>query len=155
VNALGIADEGVVADRVDGAPIFAPYATFPVALAARHEPARHERARRVFATWLATMTSAPRMRGPYGIGESFAGDGAAIAPTLTWDGKILPFVAWMGGIVNETRRFLVRDGLYDRFRARVTGDYAKFEGIALRGTDLPLASPTRRVPRGMAGFRGR
>jgi hypothetical protein len=153
LNALGIGNPRVVADRVEPAEIFAPYASFPIALAEPHDAEGHGWARRVFATWLATMTSAPRMRGPYGIGESFSGRGDAIAPTLTWDGKVLPFVAWMGGIVGETRRFLARDGLYDRFHSHVEGDYARFAGRPIQGTDLPIAPPSRSVPRGMSGFR--
>ncbi len=152
LNALGIGDQGVTIDRVEPNDVYAPYATFPLALAEGHDPGGHDHARRVFATWLRTMVRAPRMWGPYGMGESFNGSGDAIAPTLTWDGKILPLVAWMGGIVAETRQYLAAEGRYQRFVEHVRSDYAHFEGRPIEGTQRPLEPPSRNVPRGMRGF---
>ncbi|OGS24533.1 MAG: hypothetical protein A3J70_00915 [Elusimicrobia bacterium RIFCSPHIGHO2_02_FULL_61_10] len=93
--------------------IFAPYAAFPLALADRE----------LFVTWFKKMLEMPGMWGPYGIGESFNFSGSKRAPLLTWDGKALPLIAWMGGISSDIRTWLTRDGLYQRFRERVMADY--------------------------------
>ena len=114
-------------------PVFAPYAAFALALVDKP----------MFATWLSSMTKAPGMWGPYGIGESYAKNGDH-APVLTWDGKALPLVAWMGGIGPDVRRLLQRDGLYESFLARVRHDFSKFDAKALAGEDLALRAPVKR-----------
>jgi hypothetical protein len=124
VSNLGIA--AVAKLPVTGRPILAPYAAFPLALANR----------RWFTAWLGTMLARPHMLGPYGMGESFSPAGGH-APVLTWDGKALPMVAWMKGTVDETRRYLRRDGLYDRFMARVRADYRLFDGPTAAAAAAP------------------
>lgn len=126
---LGI--EGIGSDRTSRARIFAPYAAFPLAAAAKT----------LFATWLKRMLAAPGAWGPYGIGESFNFAGDKHAPVLTWDGKALPLIAWLDGISGDVRRLLIRDGLYDGFRARVAADYRRFDGLPIEGTDVPLRAP--------------
>jgi hypothetical protein len=143
VSAVGVrpvAQVPVVSER-----IAAPYAAFPLALVDKP----------MFATWLKTMLEAPRMWGPNGIGESFDVDGTAFAPVLTWDGKALEMLAWTGGLADETRWYLKRDGKYEALMSRVTADYREFAGKPVQGTDVPLAAPTARVPRGMPDFLGR
>ncbi len=128
VSALGVPPLGKLPTVAH--PIFAPYATFPLALVDKP----------IFATWLWATLKAPGMWGPYGMGESFAEDGTH-APLLTWDGKALPLVAWMGGIGDDVGRLLKRDGLYDRFRSRVEHDFARFDGVPIEGTKLPMSAP--------------
>jgi hypothetical protein len=125
--------------------IVAPYAAFPLALEPGGKP--------LFATWLKTMLDAPRMLGPYGMGESVNVNGTKIAPCLTWDGKALPMLAWMGGTHDELRRYLTRDDKLKPFIARVKADYRLFDGMPIEGTSLPLQPPTARVPMALDGFR--
>jgi len=132
VTHLGI--EGIGTDKSSRARIFAPYAAFPLAIVDKD----------LFAAWLKRMVSVPGMRGPYGIGESFDFAGTKRAPILTWDGKALPLIAWLGGITADIRRLLIRDGLYDGFRARVAADYARFHGRTIEGADTPLTPPPAR-----------
>jgi hypothetical protein len=147
VSKLGFIGKSATLDRAVSQRIIAPYAAFPIALA--------RGGRTTFATWLKTMVQAPRMLGPYGMGESCSTDGKGMAPCLTWDGKALPMLAWMGGIRDEVRAHLKRDGLYSQFLRRVEGDLRLFKGRPIHGVDLPLARPTTKVPRGMGGFERR
>jgi hypothetical protein len=105
VSFLGIEGLGREATLPD--PIFSPYAAFPLALADRA----------AFSAWLQRMLDAPGMWGPYGIGESFAPSGAR-APLLTWDGKALPLIASMGGVVDDVRRAQARRPLRGLPRTR-------------------------------------
>ncbi|MCC6747009.1 MAG: hypothetical protein IT371_05075 [Deltaproteobacteria bacterium] len=125
--------------------IVAPYAAFPLALEPGGKP--------LFATWLKTMLDAPRMFGPLGMGESCSVTGEKIAPCLTWDGKALPMLAWMGGTRDELRRYLARDGKLAPFLARVEADYRLFDGLGIEGTKLPLRAPTAAVPWAISDFR--
>lgn len=126
---LGVA--GIGTEEPSRARIFAPYAAFPLAAVDRG----------MFAAWLKRMLSVPGMWGPYGIGESFDFTGAKRAPLLTWDGKALPLIAWLGGISADIRDLLVRDGLYAGFRARVAADYARLRDRKIEGSGGPLAAP--------------
>jgi hypothetical protein len=128
VSLLGIEGLGQEATLTD--PIFAPYAAFPLALADHG----------AFSAWLQRMLDAPGMWGPYGIGESFAPSGAR-APLLTWDGKALPLIASMGGVVDDVRAALKRDGLYEAFLARVQADYDRLSAVKLEGESLPFSLP--------------
>lgn len=141
---LGFRAPGATLERSTSRKIVAPYAAFPLALLPGGKP--------LFATWLKTMLEAPRMFGPYGMGESCTVDGKKMAPCLTWDGKALPMLAWMGGIRDDVRRYLKRDGKLDPFLARVQADYRLFEGVRIEGTDLPLRPPTATIPRAMPDF---
>jgi hypothetical protein len=149
LSALGVRAEGkggvrgVAKVPVESERVAAPYAAFPLALVDKP----------MFATWLRTMLEAPRMWGPSGIGESFDVAGDAMAPVLTWDGKALEMLAWMGGLGDETRAFLKEDGLYEPFMRRVQDDYRAFADQPIEGEDLPLAEPTARVPQAMPDFR--
>jgi hypothetical protein len=117
-----------------GAPIFAPYAAFPLALTDS----------RLFASWLGSMLAQKGQFGELGIGESYTEDGKS-SPVATWDGKALPMVAYMGGITSDIRRFLQRDGKYDGFMQRVKADYRLFDERRIEGENVPFhAPPTRR-----------
>ena len=144
LSLLGFRSKGATLERAVSSTVVTPYAAFPLALAPG--------GKRVFATWLKTMVSAPRMFGPYGMGESCSIKGDKMAPCLTWDGKALPMFAWMGGIRTEVRALLKRDGLYRPFLRRVAADFKNFRGIPIEGTDAPIMAPSASIPRGMAGF---
>jgi hypothetical protein len=143
LSALGVGARSVAKVPVESERVAAPYAAFPLALVDKP----------LFATWLKTMLEAPRMWGPHGIGESFDIGGDAMAPVLTWDGKALEMLAWMGGLGDETRSFLQEDGLYEPLMRRVRDDYRAFADKPIEGQDLPLAPPTARVPQAMPDFR--
>ncbi len=140
-NKMGI--PSISMKGTEAIPVYAPYAAFPLALADK----------RMFATWLKNMISTPRMFGPNGIGESFHGNGKAMAPLLTWDGKVLPLVAWSGGVSDEIRTNLKRDGKYERFLATVTSGYGRFPAESIEGRHVPMSPPTKATPRGMSDFK--
>jgi hypothetical protein len=141
---LGYRAPGATIERSVSRDIVTPYAAFPLALVPGGKP--------LFATWLKTMTDAPRMFGPCGIGESCSVKGDKMAPCLTWDGKALPMLAYMGGIRNEVRSFLQRDGLYTPFVKRVEADYRLFDSAHIEGTNIPMMAPTSSIPKKMTGF---
>ncbi len=128
-SALGV--QAVAGQKVARANILAPYAAFPLALVDRT----------AFASWLGRMLSTPRMWGPNGIGESFRARSSKIAPKLTWDGKMLPMMAWMGGISDDLRTYLRRDGLYQGFLGRVEHDFSAFAGKPIEGRELRIPPP--------------
>ncbi|HUS63724.1 MAG TPA: hypothetical protein VMZ28_04235 [Kofleriaceae bacterium] len=128
-NAAGIQEVAVDTVRA-GDPIFAPYAAFPLAMVDRP----------LFAGWMKSMVERPGMLGPYGIGESYGEDGTS-APLLTWDGKALPMIAWMGGVSADIGRQLRRDGRYDAFMKRVRDDYRLFDPRTITGEDVPFHAP--------------
>ena len=96
--------------------------------------------RPLFAGWMKSMVERPGMLGPYGIGESYGEDGTS-APLLTWDGKALPMIAWMGGVSADIGRQLRRDGRYDAFMKRVRDDYRLFDPRTNTGEDVPFHAP--------------
>jgi hypothetical protein len=132
LSALGV--KGVNKQPISQRMVFTPYATFSLALADKQ----------VFASWLKRMLSTPRVWTEYGIGESYSHEGERVAPLLTWDGKALPLIGWMGGIAGDLREQMKRDGVYDAFLGRVKADYARFEGAPIEGDDVPLAPPAAR-----------
>jgi hypothetical protein len=142
-NAMGV--PSVATAGTAALPVYAPYAAFPLALV--NKP--------LYVTWLKNMLEAPRMFGPNGIGESFRQDGRAIAPLLTWDGKVLPIVAYSGGIAADVRKMLQADGVYSRFIDTVRRDYRKFDTIPIVGTDVPIAPPSAGVAKGSPDFAAR
>jgi len=129
VNSSGVPGVSALPVR-EGTPIFTPYAAFPLALVDE----------RLFTGWLKSMVDRPGMLGPYGIGESYSENGNT-APLLTWDGKALPMVASMGGIVSDVRRFLQRDGKYNAFLSRVKADYRMFDESKISGESVPFHAP--------------
>ncbi len=129
LSALGI--PGLGKEKVSRKKVFAPYASFPLALSDRP----------MFATWLKRMVETPGMLTEYGMGESYTAGGRKIAPVLTWDGKALPLIAWMGGIGPEIGAQMKRDGVYDAFVARVKTDYGAFRHLKIEGARLHLAAP--------------
>lgn len=140
VSAVGI--PGIARQPIETDTVLAPYAAFPIAMVDRP----------MFATWLRNMLDGPRVNGPHGMVEAFQVDGRAITPVMTWDGKVLPMMAWMGGIRDDVRRELQRDGLYDAFMARVRTDYQRFDPRTIEGRDVPLSAPTAAVPRAMPDY---
>ena len=72
-----------------------------------------------------------------------------MAPLLTWDGKALPMLAWMGGIGQDVKQYLKADGLWNGFVTRVKGEYRLFAGQSIEGSHLPMVPPTTVIPKGM------
>ncbi|HVS17844.1 MAG TPA: hypothetical protein VMT18_04525, partial [Planctomycetota bacterium] len=132
LSALGV--KGVNKQRVSQRMVFTPYAAFPLALADKQ----------VFASWLRRMLETPRVWTEHGIGESYSDHGKKVAPLLTWDGKALPLIAWMGGIGADVREQMKRDGVYEAFVTRVKADYARFDGLPILGDDVSLVPPAAR-----------
>ena len=85
--------------------------------------------------WFLNVLQADRMQGPLGSGESISVKPGTnqleeISTVTTVDGKMILWLAMMGGIQNETREALKRDGLYDRFMMPVNRLYAATFGDA-------------------------
>ncbi len=134
---VGVDDPTITKLGVQPRRIFVPYAAFPLALVDKQQ----------FATWLSLMLDPPGMLGPNGMAECFDPAEGEIAPVLTWDGKALQAVAWMGGFTDDIRRFMIRDGFLPGFLQRVAHDYSRFDGIPIEGRDAPLSAPNVAFPR--------
>jgi hypothetical protein len=92
-------------------------------------------------TWLKNTLKFDRMVGDYGMSESFSNDDTkAIAPVLTWDGKVTTDLALLGGVYNETRNYLIEDGLYSKFRSYLAKEFEKVPS-KLNGLSLPVQKP--------------
>ncbi|MFT4938138.1 MAG: hypothetical protein ACI88A_001161 [Paraglaciecola sp.] len=95
--------------------------------------------------WLQHTLQFDNMVGDFGMSESFSNDDTrAIAPVLTWDGKVTTNLALLGGVYNEIRNYLIEDGLYDEFRSRlaqefdkITSDIKGLDAAIQRQGDLP------------------
>ena len=80
--------------------------------------------------WLQNTLNVDKMQGPKGSGESFSIKKGTnklkdISFLLTADGKMLIWCAIIGGIVDEVREALKKDGLYEKFTAIVEKEYAE------------------------------
>jgi len=137
ISKLGIAELASVNEKVYN-DIIAPYATYPVIMA------DHLLGSNAGIQWLRGIANIDKMIGPYGMTEAFAVDDQAIAPVLTWDGKITTVLALMGGVVNETRDFLIEDNLYLKFLNYVNSDYSKITTDILSTPD-GLALPNKPI----------
>ena len=137
ISKLGIAELASVNEKIYN-DIVAPYATYPVIMA------DHLLGSNAGIQWLRGIANIDKMIGPYGMTEAFAVDDQAIAPVLTWDGKITTVLALMGGVVNETRDFLIEDNLYLKFLNYVNSDYSKITTDIL-STPHGLALPNKPI----------
>jgi hypothetical protein len=122
-----VASQKVRSDKV----LLAPYANYVLAMVDR----------RLFTTWMKHTVAQEGAAGETGLHDSFSPDGSH-APVGTWDGKALPLLAYMGGITDDVRRYMQRDGVYGQFRARVALDHRLFAGRVLHGEDVPFYTPT-------------
>jgi hypothetical protein len=110
--------------------ILAPYGAFPLILAATVTGDVTQG--NYGLAWLANMLRADKMQGPCGSGESFSvtetGKLHKVSFVLTADGKMPIWLALMGGIIEETREALKKDGLYDPFIEIVRQEYQEAFG---------------------------
>ena len=148
-DGLGIAS--ISRQSIKRTDVVTPYASFPVILATEGiSKFSIGGSAGVGLAWYHTMLMGPRMQGPYGSTESVNTDGTKIAPLMTWDSKILPPVAMMGGAMDLVRNRLIEDGLYPVFYGIVDGEYrAAFPDI--KGTNIPPAMPTAAISTDVLG----
>jgi hypothetical protein len=139
VNALGIRQPNVTKLPIDPRRIYTPYGAFPLGLVKEQRP--------IFATWLKMMSEAPGLMTELGIAESYSASGRMRAPLVTWDVKGLVALGVMGGLRDAMRPYMIADGIYDAFRARIAKDRSAFDGKPILGTALAPRGPSVRVPR--------
>jgi hypothetical protein len=132
LSLLGVQE--VASEMGVGNTVSAPYATYPMLLA---DQVTHNN---TGLNWLRNILAYEKMLGGYGMTESYDTDTFAIAPLLTWDGKVLTDLAMMGGVFHETREFMIEDGIYLPFMALIEEEYAKING-PIEGVDLAIAEP--------------
>lgn len=147
----GIGIASISRQPIKRTDVVTPYAAAPVILATEFlSKFSVSGSSGVGLAWYRTMLMGPRMQGPYGSTEAVMTNGSMIAPLMTWDSKILPPVAMMGGGVDLAREMLKRDGLYETFYRIVDEEYrAAFPEI--RGTNISPALPTAELPTGVLG----
>lgn len=132
VSLLGV--QAVASEPGVGNSVIAPYATFPMLLADRVT------GENTGLDWLRNVLAHEKMVGEYGVTESYDSETFAIAPLLTWDGKVLTDLALIGGVYNEIREFMIEDGVYLAFMDAVESEYNKINGL-VQGTDMEIAGP--------------
>ncbi|NQZ90580.1 MAG: hypothetical protein HRT54_23715 [Colwellia sp.] len=124
-----------VSSEVVGTSVTAPYATFPMLIADQIT------GNNVGLQWLRNVLSFDGMIGPNGMTEAFDTSTFNIAPVLTWDGKVTTNLALIGGVYNETREYLIEDGLYLTFIDFVESEYDKITEQVL-GQELTIPPPS-------------
>ncbi|MBI4971211.1 MAG: 6-phosphogluconolactonase, partial [Candidatus Omnitrophica bacterium] len=144
-NPAYLAESGIpelALQPVKNKKVVAPYAVFPVMLAGPSG---------IALAWLDVMLKGPKMQSRFGTVESASVDGNAIAPLLTWDGKMTTVLAALGGIHAQIAKALKADGKYDAFRQILKREYGSvFPAVAKN--DIPFASPTASIPEAMPDF---
>jgi hypothetical protein len=135
---LGI--QAVASQRGVKNTTLAPYATFPMLLADQNQQTN------TGLTWLKNILAYDNMLSEYGALESYDTSTFTITPLLTWDGKALTSLAMMGGVIDETREFMIKEGVYLEFMHLVNTQYNIFNG-EISGIDSLIAAPLdTRVP---------
>ena len=114
--------------------IIAPYANFPMLLADQNQHTN------TGLKWLKNTLAFDNILSEYGALESYDTSTFSITPLLTWDGKALPNLAMMGGVMNETREFMIQEGIYLDFINLLDTQYSGFSG-AISGIDSIIAPP--------------
>jgi hypothetical protein len=112
----------------------APYATFPMLLADYNQQTN------TGLKWLQNILAYGKILSEYGALESYDTTTFAVTPLLTWDGKALISLAMMGGVINETREFMIEAGVYLEFMNLVDTQYKAFNG-EISGIDALIAAP--------------
>lgn len=100
----------------------APYANFPMLLADQNQGTN------TGLKWLKNTLAYDQILSEYGALESYDTSTFAIMPLLTWDGKALPSLAMMGGVIDETREFMIQKGVYLEFIDLLDTQYRAFSG---------------------------
>jgi hypothetical protein len=147
-RARGISREGLTLSHDTYEKFFPVYSLFTMALTKEAE---------TFHQWLRTMLDAPGMISEGGMAESFDLDGN-IAPILTWDGKATLWLAMTGGIIDETREVLKREGRYDALIARIGSSYSAFSKEPSLDPNAPwvaIPEPSVHFVASRHGFTGR
>jgi hypothetical protein len=132
VSLLGV--QAVASETNVSNHVAAPYATFPMLLA------DHINRSNTGLNWLRNISAYDKMFGAFGMTESYNTNTFAIAPLLTWDGKVLTNLAMMGGVFRETREFMIEEGIYLPFMALIETEYAKIDS-PVEGLDLAISNP--------------
>ena len=112
----------------------APYAAFPMLLA------DHNQQTNTGLKWLQNILAYDEMLSEYGALESYDSSTFTVTPLLTWDGKALTSLAIMGGVIDETREFMIDEGVYLEFMHLVDTQYQVFSG-EISGIDSLIAVP--------------
>jgi hypothetical protein len=90
--------------------------------------------------WLKNTLAYDNILSEYGVLESYDTSTFAITPLLTWDGKALPSLAMMGGVIDETREFMIQEGVYLEFMNLIDTQYSEFSDV-INGIDSLIAAP--------------
>lgn len=96
-------------EKVKHTHMVTPYSVFPLFLVSRSHA----------AVWLHNMLSSPAGQTIYGALEATSIDGKDISPVMTWDSKITTVLAVMGGNRDIIRDFLIKNNIYEPFKARI------------------------------------
>lgn len=132
ISLLGI--PSVASETNVGNQVIAPYATFPMLLS------DHFNGTNTGLNWLRNVLAYDSLVGELGAIESYDSDTYAIAPILTWDGKVLTSFAMMKGVVDEVREFMLQDQLYLPFISLIETEYGKVTGI-IEGLEFTISQP--------------
>jgi hypothetical protein len=114
--------------------VIAPYANFPMLLADQNQQTN------TGLKWLKNTLAYDNILSEYGVLESYDTSTFAITPLLTWDGKALPSLAMMGGVIDETREFMIQEGVYLEFMNLIDTQYSEFSDV-INGIDSLIAAP--------------
>lgn len=145
MSAAGI--EGVNSQPLEFQNSYTPYGAFPMLLQFAGQLTGN-----VGLAWLHNMLQGPRLQGPLGAGESGNNSGTAAAPVKTVDVSYTNLLALSGGLGKETAALLRERNLYDRFLARLDGEFREtFAGAPLREPS-PFALPPTPAPPGLPPY---
>jgi hypothetical protein len=114
--------------------VIAPYAAYPMLLADQNQQTN------TGLMWLKNTLAYTSMLSEYGALESYHTTTYATAPLLTWDGKALPNLAMTGGVINLTREFMIKEGVYLDFINLLDSQYSSLSH-QISGADLSIAAP--------------
>jgi hypothetical protein len=114
--------------------VIAPYANFPMLLADQNQQTN------TGLKWLKNTLAFDEMLSEYGVLESYDTSTFAITPLLTWDGKALPSLAMMGGVIAEMREFMIQEGIYLEFMDLIDTQYSALSDV-IDGIDSIIAVP--------------
>uniref|UniRef100_A0A914VFS2 GPI anchored protein n=1 Tax=Plectus sambesii TaxID=2011161 RepID=A0A914VFS2_9BILA len=145
ISATGIQE--IASAHVDTNALVTPYGAYPLLL--------HPTTRPYGIVWYASMLQGSKMQGPQGSTESVSIQGDLISPINTWDTKITSVLAFSGGIIDITRRYIQQTGHYIRFATVVATEWGRVFGEDnLSGSNIAFALPKASVPQKLPMFTG-
>mmetsp|Transcript_75347 Transcript_75347/g.176896 ORF Transcript_75347/g.176896 Transcript_75347/m.176896 type:complete len:233 (+) Transcript_75347:109-807(+) len=148
LSACGV--KRVASQNVTCTDVVTPYAASPLfaiaaALQSRNaSTAEHWEAAAV--SWYAAMLNGTKMQGPLGSTEASAVQADLISPFLTWDTKINPLVAYLGGTSQLVKDGLIAEGRWGRFTETIQALYEPVFPNATHWVDVLPSLPTRTLP---------